>query len=174
MSIQQLLEIYKYGEEVLKLKGETVKNINQDIADLIVKMKNTLHNTPNAIGLAAPQVGESLLLSVIDLSMGEKENEFMVLINPFIEEEEGKETDTEGCLSFPNISLDITRSKEILLKGIDLNGKEYKKEYSGFIARVIQHEVDHLKGILIADRVSPLKRRLMKKEIKRLKKNGEW
>ncbi len=174
MSLKQLLEIHKYGDEILKQKGITIKNINQSIIDLISKMRETLHVTPNAIGLAAPQVGESLMLSVIDLSMGKEESEFITLLNPFIEEEEGVEIDSEGCLSFPNISLDIRRSKKILLKGIDLNGKEYEKEYSGYIARVIQHEIDHLNGILIADRVSPLKRQLMKKEIKRLKKNGEW
>lgn len=168
------MEIYKYGEEVLKLKGANVKNIDQNILDLIERMKTTMYGTPNAIGLAAPQIGESLMLSVIDISMGEAEDEFTILINPFIAEEEEKETDSEGCLSFPNISLDISRSKKILLKGIDINGKDYEKEYSGFMARAIQHEIDHLNGILIADRVSPLKRQLMKKEIKKLKKNGEW
>ena len=174
MSMQQLMEIYKYGEEVLKQKGSNIKNINQDIIDLIEKMKNTMHGTPNAVGLAAPQIGISLMLSVIDISMGEDENEFTILLNPFIAENEGEETDSEGCLSFPNISLDINRNKKILLKGIDINGKEYEKEYSGFMARAIQHEIDHLNGILIADHVSPLKRQLLKKEIKKLKKNGEW
>ena len=174
MSMQELMEIYKYGEKVLKQKGSTIKNIDQFIVDLIERMKTTMYGTPNAIGLAAPQIGESLMLSVIDISMGKEENEFTILLNPFIAEEEGKETDSEGCLSFPNISLDINRSTKILLKGIDINGKDYEKEYSGFMARAIQHEIDHLNGILIADRVSPLKRQLMKKEIKKLKKNGEW
>jgi peptide deformylase len=174
MGIQELLYIYKYGEEVLKQKGLPVKNIDQTIIDLIEKMKFTMHGTPNAVGLAAPQVGESLMLSVIDISMGQDEKEFTVLLNPFIAEAEGEETDSEGCLSFPNISLDINRSTTVLLKGIDINGKEYEKEYTGFMARAIQHEIDHLNGILIADHVSPLKRQLLKKEVKKLKKNGEW
>jgi len=106
--------------------------------------------------------------------MGQDEKEFTILLNPFIAEEEGEEIDSEGCLSFPNISLDINRNKKILLKGIDVNGKEYEREYSGFMARAIQHEIDHLNGILIADHISPLKRQLLKKEIKKLKKNGEW
>jgi len=168
------MRIYKYGEEVLKQKGSTIKNIDQDIIDLIDRMKNTMYGTPNAVGLAAPQIGKSLMLSVIDISMGQDEKEFTVLLNPFIAESEGEESDTEGCLSFPNISVDINRSKTILLKGIDVNGKDYEREYSGFMARAIQHEIDHLNGILIADRISPLKRQLMKKEIKKLKKNGEW
>ncbi len=168
------MEIYKYGENVLKQKGHLVENIDQEIIDLIKKMKTTMYGTPNAIGLAAPQIGESLMLSVIDVSRGNEEDGFTILLNPFIEEKEGYETDTEGCLSFPNISLDIRRSTKIFLRGIDINGKDYKKEFSGFMARVIQHEIDHLNGILIADRVSPLKRQLMKKEIKKLKKNGAW
>ncbi len=168
------MEIYKYGEEVLKLKGATITNIDQKIIDLIELMKKTMYGTPNAIGLAAPQVGKSFMLSVFDVSMGKEENEFTILLNPFIAESEGEETDTEGCLSFPNISLDVKRSTKLLLKGIDINGKEYEKEYSGFKARVIQHEIDHLNGILILDRVSTLKRQLLKKEIKKLKKNGEW
>lgn len=174
MGMQELMRIYKYGEEVLKQKGSTIKNIDQDIIDLIDRMKNTMYGTPNAVGLAAPQIGKSLMLSVIDISMGQDEKEFTVLLNPFIAESEGEESDTEGCLSFPNISVDINRSKTILLKGIDVNGKDYEREYSGFMARAIQHEIDHLNGILIADRISPLKRQLMKKEIKKLKKNGEW
>jgi len=172
--MQELMRIYKYGEEVLKQKGSTIKNIDQDIIDLIDRMKNTMYGTPNAVGLAAPQIGKSLMLSLIDISMGQDEKEFTVLLNPFIAESEGEESDTEGCLSFPNISVDINRSKTILLKGIDVNGKDYEREYSGFMARAIQHEIDHLNGILIADRISPLKRQLMKKEIKKLKKNGEW
>ncbi len=168
------MEIYKYGEEVLKQKGSLIKNIDQDIIDLIEKMKNTMHGTPNAVGLAAPQIGRSLMLSVIDISMGQEEEEFTILLNPFIAEAEGDESDSEGCLSFPNISLEVDRSKTILLKGIDINGKEYEREYSGFMARAVQHEIDHLNGILIVDHVSPLKRQLLKKEIKKLKKNGEW
>lgn len=168
------LKIFKYGDDVLKEEGELIKNINGEIVKFINEMKFTMYNTPNAIGLAAPQVGRSLKLSVIDISMGKNKDDLTILMNPFISESEGEEIDSEGCLSFPNISLDIKRSSKILLKGIDLNGKEYEKEFSGYIARVIQHETDHLNGVLIADRISSLKRQLLKKEIKKLKKNGEW
>jgi len=168
------LKIFKYGEPVLKEEGALIKNIDNEIIKLIDVMKITMYNTPNAIGLAAPQVGKSFQLSVFDVSMGKNEDDFTILINPFIAESEGEEIDTEGCLSFPNISLDVKRSTTILLKGIDINGKEYEREYSGFLARVIQHETDHLNGILISDRVSTLKRQLLRKEIRKLKKNGEW
>lgn len=168
------MEILKFGDDVLKQTGSSIKNIDSKIIDLIETMKLTMYETANAIGLAAPQVGKSLQLSVFDISMGKEKDEFTILLNPVIAEFEGEETDVEGCLSFPGISLDVKRCTKLLLKALDINGKEYEREFEGFKARVIQHEIDHLNGILIADRVSPLKRQLMKKEIKKLKKNGEW
>lgn len=174
MENSNIMEILKFGDEVLKQEGNSIKNIDANIINLIETMKLTMYGTANAIGLAAPQVGESLQLSVFDISMGKEKEELNILINPVIAEAEGEESDVEGCLSFPGISIDIKRNTKLLLKAIDINGKEYEKEYSGFMARVVQHEIDHLNGILIADRVSPLKRQLMKKEIKKLKKNGEW
>ncbi len=174
MEKPNIFEIYKYGDAVLKEEGNLIKNINGNLIALIEKMKLTMYNTQNAIGLAAPQVGHSLKLSVFDISMGQNPDDLTVLINPVIAEEEGEEIDTEGCLSFPNISLEVKRSAKILLKGIDLNGNDYEREYTGFPARVIQHETDHLNGILIADHISSLKKQLMKKDIRKLKKNGEW
>jgi peptide deformylase len=168
------LKIYKYGEDILKLKANEITDFNGKMARLIDRMAYTLHHTPNAIGLAAPQVGESLRLSVIDLSMGEKENDLIVLINPEILDSEGLESGEEGCLSFPGMSMSVNRSTGIFLKNHDLNGKEIRREIDGFLARVIQHEIDHLDGTLIIDRISPLKRQFMKKDIKRRQKNGEW
>ena len=133
-----------------------------------------MHNSYSAIGLAAPQIGKSLQLSVIDTSIGEDKDDLLVLINPEILEAEGSEVDDEGCLSFPGINVPVKRNTRIFLKSIDINGKEIRVEIEGFLARVIQHEIDHLKGVLIIDRLSSLKRQMLKKEIKRLKKNGEW
>ena len=82
--------------------------------------------------------------------------------------------DDEGCLSFPGLTAPVKRNTRIFLKNVDLDGKEVKKEIDGFLARVIQHEIDHLNGVLIIDRLPSLKRQMMKKDIKRLKKNGEW
>jgi len=170
----KVLQIYKYGDDVLKLKAKDVENIDGKTVDLIKQMIHTLHNTNNAIGLAAPQVGESLQLSVIDLTMGQKEDERILLLNPEILEAEGSEVGDEGCLSFPGITLNVNRSAKIFLKTINLDGKEIRKEIEGFMARVIQHEIDHLNGVLMVDRVSSLKRQLVKKEIKKLKKDGKW
>jgi peptide deformylase len=174
MEDNHLLKIYKYGDEILKIKASPVENLDGKIAQLVDQMIHTLHNTYSAIGLAAPQVGQSLRLSIIDISMGEKPDDQVVLINPEILETEGYETGDEGCLSFPGISMTINRAARIFLKNFDMNGKEIRKEIDGFLARVIQHELDHLNGTLIIDRISGLKRQLVKKEIKRLQKDGKW
>lgn len=174
MENNNILNIYKYGDEILKLKAKEVENLDGKIAQLVDRMIRTMHKTYSAIGLAAPQVGESLRLSVIDLSMGENKDNQIVLINPEILEVEGNETGDEGCLSFPGISLTVSRSARIFFKNFDINGKEIRQEIDGFLARVIQHEIDHLNGTLIIDRVSSLKRQFVKKEIKRLKKDGKW
>jgi peptide deformylase len=111
---------------------------------------------------------------VIDISRGENKEDLLVLINPEILDAEGSEVDNEGCLSFPGINVLVKRNTRIFLKSFDINGKEIKQEIEGYLARVIQHEVDHLGGVLIIDRLSSLKRQMLKKEIKRLKRNGEW
>ncbi len=168
------LDIYKYGDDILNLKAKEVKNIDEQLLKLKQQMIETMHNSYSAIGLAAPQIGKSLQLSVIDTSRGEDKDDLLVLINPEILEAEGSEVDDEGCLSFPGINVSVKRNTRIFLKSIDINGKEIRVEIEGFLARVIQHEIDHLKGVLIIDRLSSLKRQMLKKEIKRLKKNGEW
>lgn len=158
----------------MNLKGRAVEDIDKKIMELTQHMQKVLHSTHNGIGLAAPQVGESLQLSVIDLSMGTDPEEFMVIINPQILEAEGGEVLDEGCLSLPGFTMPVKRKTRLLLKYLDLDGKEHREEFEGFSARVLQHEVDHLNGKLIIDRVSSLKRQLVKKEIKKLVKNGEW
>jgi peptide deformylase len=171
---EKKLKIYKYGDDVLKLKAKDITNIDGKLVELIEKMNHTMHSTYSAIGLAAPQVGESIKLSVIDLSMGESDDERLLLINPEILEFEGKESGDEGCLSFPGITVNVNRNARILLKTLDINGKEIRKEYEGFMARVIQHEMDHLDGTLIINRISSLKKQFVKKEVRRLQKSGDW
>ncbi len=174
MEDNNLLKIYKYGDDILKLKAREIQNLDGSVVDFIRQMAYTLHCTFNAIGLAAPQVGESIRASVIDLSMDEDEDGLVVLINPEILEAEGKDSLEEGCLSFPKISVPVNRSTKIFLKNHTIDGKEIRREIDGFLARVIQHEIDHLDGTLIIDRVSSLKRQFVKKEIRRLQKEGEW
>jgi peptide deformylase len=168
-----MLYIYKYGEEVLKARAKEVKDIDEKLAGLVEKMRTTMYRA-SGIGLAAPQIGESIQLAIVDTTSGENQAEFMVLINPEIISSDGMETNEEGCLSIPGVSAPVERATHILVRAYDLQGKEIRQEYEGYKARVIQHEIDHLRGILILDRVSSLKKQLMKKEIRRLKKNEEW
>lgn len=168
-----MLDICKYGETVLKQKAREVQDINEKVAELVEQMRQTMYGA-NGIGLAAPQVGQSIQLALVDITLGEGKDEFMVLINPEIIESEGSETADEGCLSIPGITTQVSRSTHIKIKAFDLNGKEIRREFEGYKARVIQHEIDHLEGILIVDRVSSLKRQLIKKEIKKLKSDEQW
>jgi peptide deformylase len=167
------LKICKYGDEILKAKAREIRDITQQIADLAAVMARTMHQAPG-IGLAAPQVGESLQLVTVDLSVGENPKEMLILANPRIVESEGHETSEEGCLSVPGYSLPIKRSARILLQAILLDGQELRAEFDGLKARVLQHEIDHLNGVLIVDRISSLKRTLIKKEISHKRKSGEW
>lgn len=171
---EKLLRIYKYGDDILKLKAKEIKNIDKKIAELSRYMAKTMYYTGNGIGLAAPQVGKSIQLSIIDLSMGTNPADFLVLINPQILEAEGSEVADEGCLSLPGFTMPVKRRARLLLRAFDLDGKEWRQEFEGFKARVVQHEIDHLNGVLIIDRVSSLKRQIIKKEIKKLAKDGFW
>ncbi|MCK4836733.1 MAG: peptide deformylase, partial [Candidatus Aminicenantes bacterium] len=140
---------------------------------LVEKMRFTMYEA-SGVGLAAPQIGKSIRLAIVDITSGENQDEFMVLINPEIIESQGSESAEEGCLSIPGISVQVDRSTHIKIRAHDLQGKEIQKEYEGHKARVIQHEIDHLKGVLIIDHLSILKKQLAKKEIKKLKKNDQW
>ena len=168
------MEIVKYGDDVLKLKSRRVENIDERIVELVQTMRITLIRVAGGIGLAAPQVGKSLQLAIVDLSVLDEGEEFFVLINPKIVETEGSELENEGCLSIPGFTMPIERKTRILLRAWDLQGKELRQEIEGYKARVIQHELDHLNGVLILDHVSPLKRQMIKREIKKRKRDGEW
>jgi peptide deformylase len=167
------LKILKYGEEVLKAKARAITAIDRHIADLAEAMVQTMHQAPG-IGLAAPQVGESLQLVTVDLSVGEIPEELLVVINPEITAAEGFEICEEGCLSVPGYSLPVKRNARIFLQATLLDGRELRMEFEGLKARVLQHEIDHLNGILIVDRMSSLKRTLIKKEISQKRKSGQW
>lgn len=169
----EALKIYKYGDSVLKERAGDIRNIDQRIIDLAAAMTRTMHGAPG-IGLAAPQVGESLRLITVDLSVGENPEELLVVVNPRVIESEGHETSEEGCLSVPGYSLAIRRSARLLLAGILLDGSELRAEFEGLKARVLQHEIDHIDGFTIVDRVSTLKRSLIRKEISQKRKSGEW
>lgn len=168
-----LMRITKYGEEVLAIRAREIAAVDDALRRMVERMRLTMYRA-NGIGLAAPQVDESIRLFVVDLTLGEDADAFHAFVNPVILEAEGADTDEEGCLSVPGINLGIERHTRLLLRAVDLEGKEFEREYRDFEARVLQHEIDHLDGQVILDRVSPLKRRLAKREIRRMQQNGSW
>jgi peptide deformylase len=141
-----ILEIRKIGDPVLKQKAQKVDKVDSKIKRLVEDMIETM-KFANGVGLAAPQVGEPLRIIVVDY-----ENKPIAFINPEILEAEGETIDLEGCLSVPGIELKIKRYERIVFKAQDLNGKVKKYRAKGLLARVIQHEIDHLDGVLIVDR----------------------
>jgi len=167
------LTIYKYGDDVLKVQAAKIRDITKRIVDLAAAMTLTMHQAPG-IGLAAPQVGESLQMITVDLSVGENPEELLIVINPSIVAAEGYEISEEGCLSVPGYSLPIKRNARIALQGTLLDGSDLRAEFDGLKARVLQHEIDHLNGVLIVDRLSSLKRTLIRKEINQKRKSGQW
>jgi peptide deformylase len=161
-----VLEIIKIGHPLLSLKARPVENINQEIVELARNMVETMHKAPG-IGLAAPQVNVSLSLFTVDLSVGENKDELIVLINPEIINQEGEQVAEEGCLSVPGIYEKVLRPARIAVRGYDLEGQEVMIEASNYLARVFSHEIDHLNGKLFVDRLSPLKRRLVRNRLKK-------
>jgi len=159
-----VLEIVTYGHPVLTKKAEEVKNINQNIVDIAERMAHTMHSAPG-IGLAAPQINRSLRLITVDLSVGERQEELFILINPELLSQEGEQILEEGCLSVPGINEKVTRPYKVKVKGIDLKEKEKVIEAEGLLARVLCHEIDHINGKLFISRLSPLKRKLLKKKL---------
>lgn len=161
-----ILEILTLGHPVLNQRAKEIENIDQNIIDLADNMVLTMHAAPG-IGLAAPQVNHSRRLITVDLSIGEKSENLLVLINPELTEKEGEEILEEGCLSVPGINEKVARPYKICVKGTDLEGKEKVIEAEGLLARVLCHEIDHINGKLFIEHLSLLKRNLIKKKMKK-------
>lgn len=159
-----VLEIITYGHPILITKAEEIKKINQDIIDLAKNMVHTMQGVPG-IGLAAPQVSRSLRLITVDLSVGEKKEDLFILINPELISQEGEQVLEEGCLSVPGINEKVSRPNKVKVKGIGINEKEIMIEAEGLLARVLCHEIDHINGKLFISRLSPLKKKLLKKKL---------
>lgn len=161
-----VLEIIKLGHPTLSKKATPIKNIDKEIVQLAQNMIETMHAAPG-LGLSAPQVDVSRRLITVDLSIGEKKEDLIVLINPELVRQEGQVIREEGCLSIPGVYEKISRPQKIMIKGLDLEGKEKEIEATDLLARVFCHEVDHLNGKLFIDGLSPLKRNLIKKRFKK-------
>tara|TARA_Y100000996_G_scaffold274123_1_gene215940 strand:+ start:9205 stop:9795 length:591 start_codon:yes stop_codon:yes gene_type:complete len=175
-----ILPIVAYGDPVLKVRAKQIDKDFPNLKDFINNMWETMYNA-NGVGLAAPQIGFSIRVFIVDTSpfadsntMDEDEFNVLksfkkVMINPMLVEETGKEwVFNEGCLSIPEVRSDIIRLNNILIKYYDEDFKLHQNSYDGIIARVIQHEYDHIEGTLFTDKLSPLKRKLIKGKLKNI------
>jgi len=178
------LSILQYGDPILRTKGKPIDKIDPRIRELAQNMVETMH-AANGVGLAAQQIGEALQLTVLDVSEVEDRPSTMklngesidpkiamplVLINPQIDLGAETEKGTEGCLSFPEITGEIVRAKLITVRAQNLDGEPIEIETTGFLARAVQHEVDHLNGILFIDRMSTAAKISLSSKLKRLQK----
>jgi peptide deformylase len=168
-----ILRIRKYGDPVLETPAEPVTEFNGELRQLAEDMFETMYAN-KGIGLAAPQVGVSKRLAVIDSSAGEDPAAKLVLVNPEILVKEGTQIGEEGCLSIPGFREDVRRAYRVRVRAQNLEGGYFETEGEELLARVIQHEIDHLDGILFLQHLSLLKRDLIKRKIRKLVKAGEW
>ncbi len=163
MAVREILII---GHPMLAKKADPVDRVDESIVRLAGDMVETVHAAPG-LGLAAPQVGVGKRLIVVDLSVGENKDALIVLVNPEIAKKEGEVTCEEGCLSVPDIREKVARPYRVTVRGLDLKGQPVEVDGEDLLARVLCHEIDHLEGILFVEKLSPLKRKLIRKKLKK-------
>jgi peptide deformylase len=177
-----IVDIVKYGNPVLRTKGKKIANIDDEIRALAADLLETMYDA-SGVGLAAQQIGRALQVTVVDISDAEnrpsrmwiggeevdpKEHMPLILINPELELDDEQEIGTEGCLSFPEITAEIPRAAKVKIRAEDLEGHPIEFEAAGLLGRAIQHEIDHLNGILFIDRMSSATKVSLAGKLKRL------
>ncbi len=168
-----ILEIVVYPDPVLRKKCQPVQSFDESLKKIAEDMTDTVHAAPG-VGLAAPQVGLDIRLAVVDLSTGEDPSALYYLVNPEISAPQGEESEVEGCLSIPYYKDRVKRPKAITLNAFTLEGLPFSLEANGWLARAIQHEVDHLNGVLFVDYLSGLRKDRARRFLKKLRRhNGE-
>ena len=173
MAKNKIHEVVKYPDPVLAKPGVPITVFDAKLKTLVDEMFESMY-AAQGIGLAAPQISISQRLTVIDCSFKKNPEEKIVLINPEIIDREGKQVEEEGCLSLPDIREKVQRAAWVKVKAQNVDGEWFEVEGEELLARAMQHEIDHLDGVLFIDRLSRLKRDLVLRKIKKLQKNGEW
>ena len=168
-----ILEVVKYGDPILTKKAEEVTTFDDSVRKLVDNMFETMYGAPG-VGLAAPQVGVLKRLFIMDCSSGKNKKQKLVLINPVIESEEGEQIGDEGCLSFPGIYIQVARPQRLVVRAQDVDGSAFTLDLMDLEARCVSHETDHLDGELFINYLSPLKRDLTRRKIKKRIKQGDW
>ena len=166
-------EIILWGDPRLEAPNTSVEVFDEALFQLTEEMFSTCHRAPG-LGLAAPQIGLNIRLTVLDLSIGRDPAQKIVLANPHIIEHSGSTTLEEGCLSFPGLFTHIPRPRKIVVLGQDLSGKEIRVEGEELLAQALCHELDHLDSILLIHHLKGLKRRMFLKKVEKLRKAGHW
>jgi len=181
------LSVLQYGDPILRAKGKPIEEVDDRVRELAMNMVETMH-AANGVGLAAQQIGEALQLTVLDVSQVEDRPSTMklngqtvepktamplILINPELTLSHETTTGTEGCLSFPEITGEIERSESVLARARTLDGENIEIEATGLLARALQHEVDHLDGILFIDRMSSAAKASLASRLRRMRKETE-
>ena len=165
--------ILKYGDSILHDPAQPVDAITGDVDKLIGDMIDTMYAAPG-VGLAATQVGVSLRIFVVDISIGRDPSGLLVMINPEFVERDGMQLEEEGCLSVPGFNATVVRPTRAVVKGLDRHGDAQQVEGAGLLARAFQHEMDHLDGMLFVDRIRGIKRDLIVRKIRKLTRAGKW
>jgi peptide deformylase len=166
--------IVKYGQPVLeKPSAEVAEFDSPELHKLVDDMFESMY-AARGVGLAAPQIGIALRIAVIDVTTGEDPAQKLVLINPEILDRQGTQTSEEGCLSIPTFREPVTRANKVKVRAHDVKGNKFEMEAEDLLARAVQHETDHLHGRLYISHISPLKRDLIRRKIRKLQKAGEW
>jgi peptide deformylase len=166
-------DIVRYGTPVLHAPSAQVKNIDGKVVELVRDMIETMYAAPG-IGLAAPQIAVPLRVIVIDLSVGEDPKQVIKLVNPELVERAGEQSHEEGCLSVPGFAGTPLRPARVVVRGLDPDGQERVYEGKDLLARAFCHEIDHIDGLVFVDRLTPLKRDLMKRKLRKKVKSQDW
>jgi peptide deformylase len=168
-----LRPIALYPDPVLLRPTSPVESFDDELRELVADMAETMF-AASGVGLAANQIGVPLRLFLLDLSGGESRDDLKVFINPRLSGFEGRQVGEEGCLSFPDLSLDVERAERLTVDALDVDGKPFTYTGEGLMARAIQHETEHLDGQVFLRHLSAIKRELVKKQIKKRIKAGDW
>lgn len=166
-------QILRYGAPILHQQAEPVPAVTDEVTALIDDLIATMHHA-SGVGLAAPQVGVSQRVFVIDLSAGRVASDLLVLVNPSFVARDGMQLEEEGCLSVPGFNCTVARPQHVVIRGFDRSGQERTIDARGLLARALQHEMDHLAGILFVDRLKPVQRRLILRRIDAQRRRGQW
>jgi peptide deformylase len=165
--------LVRYGGAGLDRPAEPVRAFDDRVAELVRDMTDTMYAAPG-IGLAAPQIGVPLRVALVDLSVGKQPGALVTLINPELVERSGLQVDDEGCLSVPGFTASVARPAHVVVRALDAEGRPHTVDGTGLLARALQHELDHLNGLLFLDRLRQIRRAWILSGVKRLQQRGSW